>query len=112
MAVLQWAREHGCRWDEDTCYCAARGGHLEVLIWAVEHGCPWVEETSVIAASGGHLEVLKWAVEHGCPWNASVCAHFAYGKGHVEMLQWVRAQPVLDVIDDDESGGGHVSSDE
>jgi hypothetical protein len=30
LEVLQWAREHGCEWDEDTCMMAARGGQLDV----------------------------------------------------------------------------------
>jgi hypothetical protein len=28
LSVLQWARDNGCPWDEDTCAYAAEGGHL------------------------------------------------------------------------------------
>ena len=31
LVALQVARALGCRWDEWTCYKAARGGHLAVL---------------------------------------------------------------------------------
>ena len=42
-------------------------GHLEVLQWALEHDCPWDMETCECAAENGELEVLRWAIEHGCP---------------------------------------------
>merc|ERR1719389_156775 len=71
LEVLQWARAHGCPWDEVTCALAAENGHLEVLQWARAHGCPWDEETCAKAAENGHLEVLQWARAHGCPWDES-----------------------------------------
>jgi hypothetical protein len=43
------------------------GGHLEVLQWARRHGCPWDEYTCTAAAEEGHLEVLRWARANGCP---------------------------------------------
>ena len=67
--MLQWARQNGCPWDEDTCAQAAEGGHLEVLQWARQNGCPWDEYTCAEAAGGGHLEVLQWARQNGCPWD-------------------------------------------
>ena len=65
--MLQWARENGCPWNEDTCAGAAAGGHLEVLKWARENGAPWDKYTCWYAAEPGHLEVLKWAVLNGVP---------------------------------------------
>ena len=41
MEVLQWAREHGCPWDEGTCEAAAENGHQDVVLLARDHGCPW-----------------------------------------------------------------------
>jgi len=101
LEVLQWARNHGCGWDE--CARAAAGGHLEVLRWAREHGCPWQEEEEdhqeknvmrtrnccARAAQGGHLEVLKWLREHHCPWDEWTCARAAEG-GHLDVLKWAR----------------------
>ncbi len=49
------------------CLKAAGGGHLAVLQWAREHGCPWDEDTCRMAAAGGHIEMLQWARENGCP---------------------------------------------
>ena len=90
LATLQWAREHGCPWDENTCQFAASGGHLDVLKWAPEHGCPfrkwWMCDS---AAKEGHLAVLQWARENGCWWTKSTCAAAA-GGGHLAVLQWAR----------------------
>ena len=36
---------------------AAAGGHLAVLQWAREHGCPWGAGTCEQAAGGGHMAV-------------------------------------------------------
>ena len=38
LELLKWARANGCKWDEETCTAAARGGHLEVLQWARAEG--------------------------------------------------------------------------
>ena len=51
------------------CNVWARGGHLAVLKWARAHGCPWDEMTFSGAALNGHLEVLQWPRAHGCPWD-------------------------------------------
>ena len=40
VALLRWARDNGCPWDERTCAAVAAGGNLEVLKWARENGCP------------------------------------------------------------------------
>ena len=58
--------ENGCKWNSDTCYYAALGGHLEVLKWARDNGCEWGKDTCYFAARNGHLDVLKWARENGC----------------------------------------------
>lgn len=53
LKILQWARENGCPWDEDTCSFAALNGHLEVLQWARANGCPWNVKM--------HLRSTKWS---------------------------------------------------
>jgi hypothetical protein len=42
------------------------------------------------AARGGHLEVLQWARANGCEWDEYTCSDAARG-GHLEVLQWARA---------------------
>ena len=51
LRLLQWAREHGCPWNEDTCEAAARGGQLACLTYVHEHGCPWTAWTWSATAS-------------------------------------------------------------
>jgi hypothetical protein len=52
---------------ERTCTDAAKGGRLAVLQWACENNCPWDERTCACSAQEGHLAVLQWARENGCP---------------------------------------------
>ena len=46
--MLQWAQANGCEWISDTCWAAARGGHLEVLQWARANGCEWDATVTVL----------------------------------------------------------------
>ena len=39
------------------------------------------------AARGGHLEMLQWARANGCPWNEMTCSGAATG-GHLDVLRW------------------------
>jgi hypothetical protein len=58
---VKWAREHGCNWKADTCYFAAKGGHLECLIWAREHGCDWEPlECRLAAKIQNHEHIVDW----------------------------------------------------
>jgi len=109
VALLRWARENGCPWDERTCAAAAAAGNLEVLQWAREHGCPWDKETCGAAAKGGHIEVLQWARVNGCPWNKWTCMKAADG-GHREVLQWLRANncPWDEMVCAGFAKGGHL----
>ena len=43
-----------------------------------------------MAAGRGHLEVLQWARANGCEWNEDTCSDAAE-EGHLEVLQWARA---------------------
>jgi len=47
----------------------------------------------MFAAQNGHLEVLQWlrAQDPPCPWDSSVCSSAAH-KGQLEVLQWARAR--------------------
>jgi hypothetical protein len=90
IALLSWARDQGCPWDEMTCAYAAQNGNLEVLQWLRAQGCPWDEMTCAYAASKGHLKILQWARARGCPWDEWTYAYAARG-GHLEVVQWARA---------------------
>ena len=94
MAVLKYAYENECPWDEQTCEWAARGGHLDVLKYAHENECPWDEKTCMEAAEGGHLDVLKYARENECPWNKKELLGSCIVVANTEEIKaWIRTQP-------------------
>ena len=37
--------DHPCTWSADVCSTAASAGHIHILQWARGHGCPWDEGT-------------------------------------------------------------------
>jgi hypothetical protein len=41
---------------------------------------PWDAMTCFYAARNGHIEMLQWARADGCPWDAE-------GRGHTEVLE-------------------------
>jgi len=123
VAMITWARENGCPWDESTCAAAAEGGWLEALKWMTCFGgrlevlewvraqsppCPWDVETCDRAAGRGYLNVLKWlrSRDPPCPWNAWTCAMAEKG-GHFEMLQWAheRGCPGVELVEEEEDFG-------
>ena len=42
------------------------------------------------AAEGGHLEVLQWARANGCPWNFFECVSGATANDKVDVLAWLQ----------------------
>ncbi|WZN60135.1 hypothetical protein HKI87_02g16630 [Chloropicon roscoffensis] len=80
-------------------YVAARQGYLQVFEKYWSQGPQeklrklWDEETCSWAAQGGHLEVLQWmrAQDPPCPWDLRVC-YYAACNGDLEVLRWARSQ--------------------
>ena len=48
-----------------------------------------VGQDTCSGGEGGHLEVLQWARANGCPWGKRTC--WSGGGGHLEVLKWARA---------------------
>jgi hypothetical protein len=46
---------------------------------------------------GGHLEVLQWLRANGCPWDETTCAYAARRGGHSELLSWAQANGAPEV---------------
>jgi hypothetical protein len=63
LLVLQWAREHGCPWNRDTCSEAAMGVYMGVLQWAREQGCPSMQQALA------RVQQLESAYRNACPWD-------------------------------------------
>jgi hypothetical protein len=66
--------------QEYLCRAAARSGQREKLKELRENETPWSEITCWAAAKGGHLEVLQWARANGCQRNLTR-AHRRQGAG-------------------------------
>ena len=114
IPMLQWARKHRCHWDSIVlATMAAEHGHLNVLQLLQSHGAarlqrmpattgrssffkdpmPWTRIVCEGAARGGHLQILQWvrAQNPPCYWDERTCASAAEG-GELTTLQWLRAQ--------------------
>lgn len=78
LALLQWVRQQGCPWDEETCYLAARMGRLNVLQWARKKGCPW-HDWHCEAASRQHPDTSRWILDHRSTIAGKTLGH---GMGH------------------------------
>ena len=70
---------------------ALRYGNTKLLDVLRIFGCQCNDTSSCYAAAqNGHLEILQWARANGCPWNKSTCV-IAVERGHLDVLQWARA---------------------
>jgi len=99
--IHQWAKEHGMRFGIlKTRGRNNTKGHLAVLKWARENGCPWDENTCLFAAEQGHLSVLKWAVSAGCRWDLKKCRQAAQAAFHHDVYSWIYDQthPLLKLL--------------
>jgi len=86
--------ERGERWSNETRLQAVRHNQLKVVEWGCLHAPAFFGGwTCSDAAGAGHLELLQWARAQSrpAPWNETTCSAAAYG-GHLELLQWARAQ--------------------
>ena len=78
--------------DSETCYYAAKGGHLDCLIWARENGGDWDSTICEAASEGGHLDCLIWARENGCDWSKDQCRILASINYHQAILDWINLE--------------------
>ena len=70
LSMVQWALENG--WappkSQTAIFIAARyAKSIAVLEWLRAKGYPWDEYAARGAARGGHLETLQWLRANGCP---------------------------------------------
>ncbi len=66
---------------------------MEMLLWrATLNTSPsFLHHLCEKAARQGHLQVLQWLRAQRCPWNADTCRSAAE-NGDFEVLQWLREQ--------------------
>jgi hypothetical protein len=88
IELLQWLKQQGARYTEDTMMEAAGAGRLDVIKFLHNEQCPCDEEACDRAAIGGHLHVLQWLFEQGCPhldgsWSAAAT------NGHIAVMDFL-----------------------
>ncbi len=64
--------------------------HLPLLQWARENGCNWDDETCLYASKYGNLHILQYCVDNGCPFNRDECLELAADSGHTLVVEWIR----------------------
>ena len=82
--------------NDNTFFAAVAGGILGVvkLMWNRSEGkITWDKHVCISAAENGHLDVLQWAraQDPPCPWDEWACM-YAGQNGHLDVLQWARSQ--------------------
>ena len=87
---LAWAKERGCPWEPRRSR-ASRG----VGTWRSRGGrrnedARGTSVTCAYAAAGGHLEMLQWLRANGCPWDEGL-APMPRAAATWRCLQWARA---------------------
>ncbi|KAG5184408.1 hypothetical protein JKP88DRAFT_277197 [Tribonema minus] len=96
VPLLDWAFSNGYKEDVSLQWYAAKFGTLEVMQYAyanAKHVDIDPSQDSFIctgAAVRGHLEMLQWARAQKFYWDSSTTAAAARG-GHQEVLQWAHA---------------------
>jgi len=65
IAVVEWARSVGYRYDDALWARAAENGQIGMLAWALRQGCHWDCDASISkATSNGHLALAEWALSN------------------------------------------------
>jgi hypothetical protein len=92
--LLQKAINVGCKLYIDTCFVAAKFGHLDIVKLAKANGCIWDYMVAAGASACGHLNILQWAIKNDCKWHIEISNNAAY-NGHLHILKWIRTCGML-----------------
>ncbi|AGO85697.1 hypothetical protein psal_cds_1320 [Pandoravirus salinus] len=66
-AILLYAMDHGCPWDETVAARMAAIGKPTWLACVRERGCPWDARTTAAAVDSKNWTCFDYAIRHGCP---------------------------------------------
>ncbi|CAE8655494.1 unnamed protein product [Polarella glacialis] len=116
-SILEWLRQEGFPWGEETAHNAMRKGHIELVRWLILEGAPFDHGMlTQLAASYGDREVLEWLtqrnvqvgpqtwfgatsrsnhnicewlLEKEVPWDTEACEGAAMNDD-LDMLKWLR----------------------
>jgi hypothetical protein len=90
LQVLQWAKQQGAAFTEDTMVHAANNGHTAVCEYLPAQQCPCVAAVCTAAAQRCQLSTLRRLIEHGCPYGADVLWLVAADEGHIAILNYLQ----------------------
>jgi hypothetical protein len=98
IAMLDWLKQLGFAFTEETSEVAAENRQLPVLQYLHAEGCQLSPRICLAAAHNCDLEMLKWAHEHGCSLRAGACvredmSEAAAKTGNIEIMTWLIEQP-------------------
>jgi len=74
-----------CLWTE-----AARSGSLAMLQWLRDRGCVWTNQSCVVAAKRDRLDVLQWMHAHGYDLSGRALSESAGASGRIDVIEWAR----------------------
>jgi hypothetical protein len=94
LPVLQYLKEQGLVFNEQTMASAAAAGHPHVCQYLrTVEGCPWNASACTAAASKAEsFDTLRWLHESGCPWDTEAVNVAAAESGSTDMMQYVWQQ--------------------
>jgi hypothetical protein len=60
LRILKWTKSEGYCWNSDTCFQAAKFGHLTILKWLIKYGCNFDFRAYIASiAQTGHLDICS-----------------------------------------------------
>ena len=92
--VMEWAKQNGYSWGDNTCHAAASNGHVEVLEWLKENRyCFWLPGLYHSAVKSENLDVLMWLNANHIQYQSGdemiTFLELAAEKGRLDMLEWM-----------------------
>ncbi|AJF97500.1 ankyrin repeat protein [Pandoravirus inopinatum] len=94
---------------------AVRCGYWRLVEWAREHGCRWTPDVATAALDAGRGDFFARLVSLGCPIESKACAAAAATRGDLASLRYVIDTGRLDRRDGQKAlyaaaGAGHIDA--
>lgn len=107
--VLEYCKELGIPWTNDTCRSAAASGNINALRWGLLNGQMVSREASVTAwaSVSDCAESMDWLVENGFQYDYSLCK-MAAKNGSFNVLEWAKTNGIR--FDNETWCGGLMSN--
>ncbi len=102
---LEWLFAYGYPPSSKVVDGAARGGRIDVLEWARDRAIQGSDRACNEAALvSGHLNALQWLRANGYPWDHRVI-EYAYNFRYDDMLEWAREHGCPERLREADLGG-------